>query len=193
MEDVISWINDLSNAKTLEYAVKFWAVNNNHIKFYAIIVLLKNGKEVSQDILGDVAKDIEYAEKLLKKLEENNCADKYPSKYANQQLIAKSNLINWLKYPTELGELPQEIEYLDTIEKNGCCFYLFKFNSNKEAFKEKGWILGISGGYEKGKLTSSSTGATFSRFEPVSEDYIKQGNDIIDFIQNYWKERAKGG
>ena len=51
-------------------------------------------------------------------------------------------------------------------------------------------MIGISGGYSKDKITSITTGWTFSKFETVEEDFLKQGKDLVDFIRECWKKRA---
>lgn len=52
-------------------------------------------------------------------------------------------------------------------------------------------MLGLVGGFEIGKLTSITNGYTFSKFEPIEENYKKQADELIEFIKDYWKERAK--
>ena len=52
-------------------------------------------------------------------------------------------------------------------------------------------MLGISGGYEKGKVTTQTTGYTFSNFEEIQDDYKKQAEDIIELIASHWKKRAE--
>ena len=52
-------------------------------------------------------------------------------------------------------------------------------------------MIGLVGGFEIGKLTSTTTGYTFSKFEQIEENYRKQADELIEFIKGYWKERAK--
>ena len=73
----------------------------------------------------------------------------------------------------------------------GYDYYMFKFRSDSEKFKEKGWMIGISGGYETGKFTQTTNGYTFSKFETVEEDFERQAKEIMELIETHWKQRAQ--
>ena len=44
--------------------------------------------------------------------------------------------------------------------------------------------------YEKDKITSISTGLTFSQFEKLENDFMKQAKKLVEFIKDYWKNAA---
>lgn len=106
----------------------------------------------------------------------------------NQERIAMSKLIYWLMYPTELGGVPADIEKIDTIEIDGLIYYLFKF-TDIDGFKDKGYMLGVAGGYEKDKLTVDDTGVVFSDFEQVRDDYENQSLELIEQLQDWFKSK----
>ena len=181
--------------KTLDYIMKIVkTVKNRSVKVYSAVTLLKNNIDVPHEIMEDIASDLSCAEQLFNLLERNGHADKYPAKYANQEWIARSRFLDWLSHPNELGESPTALELAATIEKNidneiyNC--YVFKFKSDKDAFKDNGWMVGICGGYAKGKLNSRNTGWVFSKFESLTDDGSEQGAMLVEFIIEYWKKRA---
>lgn len=191
LEILLDVLGYFPTEKSIVYAIEVLNCKNNAVKLFGAASLLKNNIDVNPTVLEDVAKDVELAYRLLRLLEKNKCANKFPAKYAQQEWIAKSQLVNWLKYPTELGKPPNEIELLEILEKDGYEYYLYKFQTDLEAFKDIGWLFGISGGYKKGEFTSNDTGVTFSKFEPVEDDVANQGYDLIAFMENHWKQRAQ--
>ena len=109
-----------------------------------------------------------------------------------QEKIARSCFYHWLLYPTELGEEPKTLEFLDSFEQDGYRFYIYKFTSDKENLKERGEMLGLCGGYLVQKeLCATHSGMIYSNFESVEKEYMKQAQKIMEQISNYWKEYAK--
>lgn len=121
-------------------------------------------------------------------LEELGLNEKYLGD-VSQESLAKSHMIRWLTYPTELGDAPDKIELLgEFMYKNTKCF-AYKFS--KKDFQVKGDMLGVVGGYPIDKVSSISSGYTFSKFEKVEDDWKKQANDLVKFISGYWKTQAQ--
>ena len=102
-----------------------------------------------------------------------------------QEQIAKSDMLKWLKYPTELGSFPDEISLLGSFKFNDTKCFAFKFQ--KHDFKVKGELLAIAGGYPEDKVSSISTGYTFSKFEPVADNWQQQAIELANFIDEAWK------
>lgn len=178
--------------QTIKHLQEIANVKDATLSKFAVKSLLFNNEKVSEEILEKIAGDIKEADRFLRILEMIKKADKFPKKYTNQEWIAKSNMVDWLLYPTELGVMPQIIELLGVITRYENDFYVYKFTTDLERLKNKDVMIGVSGGYEKGKFASSnkSTGVTFSNFDTLGADYIKQGNEIIDMIENHWKKCA---
>ena len=105
-----------------------------------------------------------------------------------QDRIAMSNMIDWLRYPTELNGFPDKIELLGEVVINNTKCYAFKFSKND--FSIKGDLLGIAGGYPLDRVSAMSTGYTFSKFEPVTENWQQQAKEIVNMIAEHWEERA---
>ena len=60
--------------------------------------------------------------------------------------------------------------------------YEYKFTSVKDEFKDRGYMIGISGGFPKDKITTANTGDTFSKFERIEEDYKEQVIEILKLL-----------
>ena len=186
--DVAKYFNDTELLDLVHETLK---LQNNTIKMFAVLTLLCNNKPVDAKMLTDLSSDLETASRFYDQLELVKKTEFFDKTYASQEYIAKSNLVNWLKYPTELGKPPNKIEFVDTIEKENIVYYIFKFTTDIEKFKNDEWLLGISGGYEKDTiLTSSTTGFTFSMFEKMETDYITQATKILNLIEEHWKQRT---
>ena len=148
------------------FILKYRIVNNMNI-YNMIDEMLTNKDKISH---------------LVYILERIDAINLLPLDKISEEDIARSNMIDWLKYPQELGKKPDSIEFLDKFEYDGYDFYVYKFKSND--FRIKDYMLGISGGYLKNKKTAIDNGFTFSKFELVEDDYIKQAKDIIDMIKS---------
>lgn len=107
---------------------------------------------------------------------------------------AEKNMIKWLSHPNELGNEPTKIEFLDivTVPRRDNVYYLFKFKSDNKLHKNKGWMLGLGGGYAKTDIpTASWEEQPFSEFECLEKDYKMQATRIINMLIDYWITRSK--
>ena len=98
-------------------------------------------------------------------------------------------MVGWLKYPTELGKVPEEISLLESFEIDDEICYSYKFRASEFWNQEE--MIGVAGGYPKNEITARDCGWTFSKFEILEKDYQKQGRELVKFIQDYWKNAAK--
>ncbi len=160
-------LNDESNVFIMKYKI----INN--LYFYP---------EKIQKIINQKEK----LSKLYRIMEELNVNNIY-LKNISQDMIAMSDMINWLKHPMELGSKPDNIELLGEVIINNARYFAFKFS--KKGFRIEGDLFGISGGYPINKISSKSSGHTFSNFEKVSNDWKMQTKQLVDFINSYWLKR----
>ncbi len=109
----------------------------------------------------------------------------------SQEQIAYSEMKNWLQYPTELGESLDKLQYVSRFEYSGYEYYVYKFTASSEALVDKGYMLGVAGGYEKNSLSLDQTGHIFSKFEVIGSDPVQQALDIIHMMEDYWKQQMK--
>lgn len=160
---------------------------NFSCKLFIAKYKLINNINISNDEINRLLSEKNQLYRIVSIFEQSGNINKLPLDEINQSEIAMSSMINWLVYPTELGKEPDEIELLGELDYNNYIYYIFKFKSND--FRIKDYMLGISGGYEKNKITSNSTGATFSNFEAVESDFMEQAKRIVNFITNYQNEK----
>ena len=169
--DEIDYLGKNGNADI--FIIKYKAINNMKISYEKLNILKQDSERLW----------LLYS--IMEKLNINNI-------YLNdvsQESIAKSNMIRWLKCPTELGDIPDKIELLGEFTYNNTKCFAYKFS--KSNFKISGDLLGVSGGFPIDKISSITSGYTFSKFENVSNDWKKQSNELVEFIVNCWKNRTE--
>ncbi len=159
-------------------------------KLFLIKTSLVNSIEFNQKFLNDLVNQDLYISRLYGVLNKIGKIDVFPKEFLTQEKFAKSNMIDWLIYPTELGEEPKEIELVGTFEEDNEIFYVYKFSSDKESFASKGYMVGITGGYSKDKNSIENSGFTFSQFETLEEDFVSQGKSLVNLIRECWKKEA---
>ncbi len=149
---------------------------HTNLSYYAIDTLLHCGRAVPMEAVVRVANDLAYAALLHHSLEIHGKADLFPAELNDPVYLAKSDLVHWLLYPTELGEAPDEIEYIGQTKASGEQFYLFRFRSDSDNLEEsaKGqWLLGWSG----------SEGSTFSEFRLYADYEQETPEKTVKYIR----------
>ncbi len=139
-------------------------LGHTSINCYALRTLLECSHELPDGIIMPLAKDLEYANLAYSFLEQANKEHMFPEEYSTPEYLAKSDLVHWLCYPTELGKAPDEIEYLGEVKKlfSKDIYYIFKFRSESDTLGDdvRGkWLVGWS----------NDDGGTFSEFELFSD------------------------
>ena len=128
-----------------------------NINYYAVNTLLKAGKPIPDAAVTTLALDLEYAAMTYVLLAQYGQASCFPPECSTEEYLAKSTMIRWLVYPTELGQLPDEIEYLGKVKKKEI-YHIFRFKSHSDNLEDarKGqWLIGWA----------SEEGGTFSEFD----------------------------
>ena len=135
-------------------------LGRNHINFYAVESLITLGADVSPSVIHTLAQDLEYANLTYGVLQRHGKTALFPENCTTEEYLAKSDLVHWLTFPTELGKKPDEIVYLGRIKQlfKKEVFHVFKFRSDSsnlgDELKNK-WLIGWS----------SNDGGTFSNFD----------------------------
>ncbi len=136
-------------------------LGKNNINYYAVSTLLNAGRQVSSDAVESLASDLVYADMTYSLLQQHGLTALFPKEFSDPVYLAKSDLVHWLTYPTELGKKPDEIEYLGKVKKKEE-YYIFRFTSDSDNLGDdlKGkWLIGWSG----------NEGGTFSEFDLYSD------------------------
>jgi hypothetical protein len=181
----------INNKKTIEIVnEKYKDDLPNDIKIHCLNFKFVNKIEVSKKEINKMFEDIESTCSMLDLLEYLGKTDLIPKKCKfTQEDIAVYKLVEWLKYPTELGQEPDEIKVVDKLEMDGYVFYICSFTCLKnDSFKKKGNMIGISGGFEKGKFTADSICSPFSEFETIGDNCIEQAENLINTLMDWFDE-----
>jgi len=154
-------------------------------KYFALISLIKRGETFVSNQLLSIAADDETRGFLFNHLQEINQLNLFPSTFNNQKALSKANMVNWLVYPTELGRVPTEIEFIQTVEivyddVGPADFYLWKFRADDDDWKDEGWMVGLSGPFVRSESPSMEAyGYTFSVFSKLEDKSIREHFDEI--------------
>lgn len=131
------------------------------------------------------------ASRLVRILGSIGRMDLFNGSRITQEKIAYSEMRTWLCHPSECGKSLDMLEVVDTLIHNEHLYYIFKFTSTAPKLIERGFMIGVAGGYDKDAISDNETGHTFSDFEPIGDNYKEQALKIIQIISDYWKKAAE--
>lgn len=153
-----------------------------NVNYYAVDTLLSIGQDVPADIIDSLARNLEYAALTYALLERFGKQEFFPKEYSSPEYLAKSDMVHWLMYPTELGKEPDEIEYIGKItylfKKE--VYYVFKYRSDSDTLDDdlkNKWLIGWS-----------SDDGTFSNFD----EYALFEKDSVDATLKNIKKKLIG-
>lgn len=129
----------------------------SRLNYYVVSTLLDSGMTVPKDVIVALANDVEFADLTYAKLRQHNATEMFPKELATEEYLAKSDLVHWLTYPTELGKQPDQIEYLGKVKKKEI-YHIFRYTSDSDNLEDKlkgKWLIGWS----------NDEGGTFSNFD----------------------------
>lgn len=177
--NIIEFAADVSKyfitGKILDMLEKAMGVVENQVKYFILETLLDNNRQVSADAIKEIAGDLSYANLLKNVLVKYGKANLFPKEYDTPEYLAKSDLVRWLCYPTELNQKPDEIELLGkaTVKKED--YFIFKYKSDSDNLTDElqnVWLIGWSG----------SQGSTFSEFDKLSDFEKKTPEKTVKYI-----------
>lgn len=177
--NIIEFAADVSKyfitGKILDMLEKAMSVVENQVKYFILETLLDNNRQVSADAIKEIAGDLSYANLLKNVLVKYGKANLFPKEYDTPEYLAKSDLVHWLCYPTELNQKPDEIELLGkaTVKKED--YFIFKYKSDSDNLTDElqnVWLIGWSG----------SQGSTFSEFDKLSDFEKKTPEKTVKYI-----------
>lgn len=150
-------------------------LSDNGVRFFALETLVKNGGNAPEYAINAVANDLRYACLLFEMLAENGKSELFPASLANDEYLAKSDLVQWLSYPTELDGVPDEIEYIGKGKSGKDVYHIFKYKSDSDTLSDdlkNEWLIGWS----------SPDGGTFSEFDKLSDYECKTPEKTVKRI-----------
>ncbi len=148
--------------RILEQLENALRLSDNGVRFFALETLVKNGGNAPEYAINAVANDLRYGYMLFEMLAENGKTELFPVELATDEYLAKSDLVQWLCYPTELDGVPYEIEYLGKGKSGKEAYHIFKYKSDSDNLSDdlkNEWLIGWS----------SPDGGTFSEFDKLSD------------------------
>ena len=148
-DTVIALLNDLLK------------LEKNNVNYYAVASLLSAEQSVPSSVIISLANDIVYADMTYAILKKYGQTSLFPEELSDPVYLAKSDLVHWLTYPTELGKQPDKIEYLGKVKK-GEEYYIFRYTSDSDNLGDDlkdQWLIGWS----------NDEGGTFSDFDLYSD------------------------
>lgn len=175
VELICDLLKDIYRDSFKKMLKKILLTNKNNLKVYAIIALAHNNVVVDEKDIIEVAKDLSEYDILYTELKGTEAFKLIPNVYLTQEYICKSQLVRWLIYPTELGQEPDEIEYLGSIKKKKEIYYIYKYRSQTGKLPDdlKGkWLIGWS----------TNDGDTFSQFELLEKFEQKNPKKTLKVI-----------
>ena len=159
------------------------ALEKSNIAYFAAASLLELKMELPQTAVEFLARDLGYATMTYALLNKHGMASRFPAECSTEEYLAKSDLVHWLLYPTELGQAPDEIEYIGKakwlLKKD--VYHIFRFRSDSQTLSEEcrgKWLIGWS----------NAEGGTFSNFD-LYDDYAK---DTPEATVKYIKKKLIG-
>jgi hypothetical protein len=199
--DLLGYLN-YKDKRLKQILLNYLDSKDPRLVFFALQSLLTKSETIDEKYFKFVAADNEMRITLFELLEEQNKLSLFPEKYKVQGELAKSDMVNWLLYPTELGTAPDEIILenvfeFDTKEEGLVEYFLFKFKTNPPHWAaEKSWMVGISGPFYKNNYpTTNPRNGTFSDFDSweefTPEEHIKKMLNILDDWSKYRSEKSK--
>ena len=177
--NIIEFAADVSKyfitGKILDMLEKAMSVVENQVKYFILETLLDNNRQVSADAIKEIAGDLSYANLLKNVLVKYGKANLFPKEYDTPEYLAKSDLVHWLCYPTELNQKPDEIELLGKATVKTEDYFIFKYKSDSDNLTDElqnVWLIGWSG----------SQGSTFSEFDKLSDFEKKTPEKTVKYI-----------
>jgi len=143
-------------------------------KFEVVAPLMKklaSNEAVSEDEILIMAKNPALRHGVFRALEVYNKGNLFPAAYFTREKGAEGFLVNWLEFPTELGNAPDEVELLTIVtlqDSEELDYYVFKYKTKiPHWIGQHNWMIGVSGPYGKDSLPYDIPLRVFSRFNTV--------------------------
>ena len=168
--------NAPANPELVGLISDLFEMKDSDISYYALSTLLSVGEKAPDEVIVALANDLVYADLTYSLLERHHMTHRFPAELCAPAYLAKSHMVSWLVYPTELGREPDEIELLGVTKKKGETFHVFRFKSDSDNLGDdlKGvWLIGWSG----------DDGGTFSNFDKYADYEKKTPEKTVKYIR----------
>lgn len=137
---------------------------------------LEKGQNISREEIYPFVEDKWTRVNAYRLLAKYGILDLFPSEYLSFQKAAEANLCWWLRFPSELDAIPDEIEHVKQVsfdsdgKQNFVYYEVFKFRTDSPHWaSEKGWMIGVVGPYYDYSKPYDFPGATYSRLKKIMD------------------------
>jgi hypothetical protein len=174
-------------------------IDDPRLVYFAIESLLRLGQKVPAARVAFVASEPGVRGFLHQTLTQNQSLALMPEKYRTQAALAEADMVRWLSHPSELGRPPHEIQLMKFVDVDGqdeegpVTLFLYRFRTQPSHWVTKdGWMAGLAGGFPRREQpTTSSSGLTFSKFEPwASRTPTGHIRELAGVVHKMRKQRA---
>ena len=144
--------------------------SNKYKRVEPLLRKLAANEEIPAADLLRIAKDPSLRCGLFKMLYAYNKSELFPTAYLTIEKGAEGHMVNWLEFPTELGNAPDEIEMIKkvTLEAEAIDYYAFKYRlQSPQSVKQLDWVIGVAGPYGKDSKPYDLPVRVFSRFNQL--------------------------
>lgn len=146
------------------------------LKQFAVLGLVRRGKDVSPDDVRSVARSSECRNWLYRNLVEMGKGDLFPRDLATQAAFAESEMVDWLTYPTELARVPDEIELTDVVPDPGGGepgAYYEGITLDRRARRDLQHVREVGGADSEGARAGGRGARREGESEPAREELIR--------------------
>lgn len=159
------------------------------IAMFAAASLLRLGAEVDGPQLERLASSHEVRGILFEQLVRLGQPQRYPPAWATLDAFAAADMVQWLKYPAELGREPDVLERMAVFEAHHegrtLVLYVWRFSGHGGKL-----CAGVSGPYEKEGPPGPVRGAsTFSKFAAWDADTADGHASAVLKTLAQWRKR----
>jgi hypothetical protein len=135
----------MNTSDAIAYINQFAVQKNIHLKYTAVLSLVKINKPVNAQHLLQLAASNVYRNTLFDDLKKEKKLSLFPKKYLNQQALAESDLYNYIVEDNDIQKLQFLGERIVNYMGKKSRFYLFKADMSGE--EEKNIKLAVAGPY----------------------------------------------
>ena len=132
---------------------------------------LASKKAITESEVAPIAQNPALRVVLFRALESYGCSHLFPKEFYTEEKGAESYMVNWLEFPTELGQPPDEILSMEIITIDlelSLHYYAFKVKTSAPRWAKKlEWMIGVCGPYTSDSTPFDVPAKIFSRFHQV--------------------------
>ncbi|MEO6682938.1 MAG: hypothetical protein ABIN48_08930, partial [Ginsengibacter sp.] len=152
---------------------------DQNIQLLTAVVMLRDMKEVPDSIVNNLAANDKYRAYLYRFLKRFNKLDKFPAKYKQQELMARSLLVATSDYDRIDSMVLIKVITTTHLKDTGQVFF-YKYRINKDDL----WKMAFSG-FQPGNKKEVATNNTFTVF---SEKVLNYELPELEQFQNEFKK-----